>query len=703
MDSDMSMHASYAFKHTCWGILLLFLAGGVADCSVVVTVSGPHVAKVGSNVTLNVFITGATRPTIVWAMGDIPVVTWTLGSSSPPDILDPGGVLSIERDGSLSFHNVLLNYSATYTIRVVELGVGSNTSTFTLRVFDDIRNVSVSTEPVKAVEGASTLTLTYSSLQGEATEVKWFFNGAEIKNGAHYVISGNRLMIRGPTRNDTGRYTLVLKNPFSSETVHKNISVHYGPERPVLEVHPPKAFFVSGDSVMLSCHADGDPSPIASWVFGGLTLPAQAGMLNLTSIQSSQSGVYICVMLNNETGDQLEKSVTIQVYERPSGDPMCSVTGVNGNQDLQYRCQWAGGTPEAQLSFPVLNATSSGSGDFNLTRKPSQDLNGKEVTCVASHPFLQRNCSVTARGPADFQPLVSSMVDADKKLVITIACASTSLPVATVTWSKGNQILTSGGRYQISSNTTLLFILDFHLNSTELGTYTCNAVNILGNQTNDVSVLGPTVSDLGLFPNQEGTMVTLTWETPRTSVITGFEVQMMGPSLLPSPGGRQRRKRATNEFGTIQEKPSSARSTNISGLDPKATYRFRVIPTAGATRGQPSKELRAGPGGGLSGPAIAGIAAGIPCGILLILIIIALIILCVVWRRKRRQTRYPVSRAVEKVVATQPNLNTPHTLLTGGLKTSAGPPDYSVHLASERSSTLPSVVSPPPVRMATTV
>ncbi|XP_036393862.1 V-set and immunoglobulin domain-containing protein 10-like isoform X3 [Megalops cyprinoides] len=524
MDSDMSMHASYAFKHTCWGILLLFLAGGVADCSVVVTVSGPHVAKVGSNVTLNVFITGATRPTIVWAMGDIPVVTWTLGSSSPPDILDPGGVLSIERDGSLSFHNVLLNYSATYTIRVVELGVGSNTSTFTLRVF-----------------------------------------------------------------------------------------------------------------------------------------------------------------------------------ERPSGDPMCSVTGVNGNQDLQYRCQWAGGTPEAQLSFPVLNATSSGSGDFNLTRKPSQDLNGKEVTCVASHPFLQRNCSVTARGPADFQPLVSSMVDADKKLVITIACASTSLPVATVTWSKGNQILTSGGRYQISSNTTLLFILDFHLNSTELGTYTCNAVNILGNQTNDVSVLGPTVSDLGLFPNQEGTMVTLTWETPRTSVITGFEVQMMGPSLLPSPGGRQRRKRATNEFGTIQEKPSSARSTNISGLDPKATYRFRVIPTAGATRGQPSKELRAGPGGGLSGPAIAGIAAGIPCGILLILIIIALIILCVVWRRKRRQTRYPVSRAVEKVVATQPNLNTPHTLLTGGLKTSAGPPDYSVHLASERSSTLPSVVSPPPVRMATTV
>ncbi|KAJ8341023.1 hypothetical protein SKAU_G00333140 [Synaphobranchus kaupii] len=100
---------------------------------------------------------------------------------------------------------------------------------------------------------------------------------------------------------------------------------------------------------------------------------------------------------------------------------------------------------------------------------------------------------------------------------------------------------------------------------------------------------------------------------------------------------------------------------------------------------------------------IAFIALSAEWGILLLLIIIALIVFCAC-KRKRRQTRYPVSSAVEKVVTTQPNLNAPHNLLTGGLKNVDGPPDYSTHEASsERSSTLPSVVPPLPVRMATTV
>ncbi|CDQ58087.1 unnamed protein product [Oncorhynchus mykiss] len=196
----------------------------------------------------------------------------------------------------------------------------------------------------------------------------------------------------------------------------------------------------------------------------------------------------------------------------------------------------------------------------------------------------------------------------------------------------------------------------------------------------------------------------MTWEVPPTSVITGFDIQMSGPDLLTVTKNGSRRKRAIEGFRSIQQRPGSSRSTDISVLDPKSTYYFRVIPIAGRTQGEPSAVQRIGPGG-LSRPQIIGLAVGIPCGLLFLLLLIGLIYLCVYCcRKKRQQNRYPVPRAVEKVVSTQPDVNTPNHLLTGGLKPQ---PDYnrmtSQAAPAERSIPLPTFVAPPPVRTATIV
>lgn len=74
---------------------------------------------------------------------------------------------------------------------------------------------------------------------------------------------------------------------------------------------------------------------------------------------------------------------------------MCSVQSEN-NIDLQYHCEWSGGTPQAQLSFPALNKTSSGIQNFSLTVTASDNLNGKTVTCMADHPIEQKKCNITA-------------------------------------------------------------------------------------------------------------------------------------------------------------------------------------------------------------------------------------------------------------------------------------------------------------------
>lgn len=83
--------------------------------------------------------------------------------------------------------------------------------------------------------------------------------------------------------------------------------------------------------------------------------------------------------------------------ESPAGSPVCSVHAADGNSALHYRCEWPGGTPEAQLTFPALSTASMGLGELNLTVDDPLDLDGMEVSCLAHHPVHQKQCNITAR------------------------------------------------------------------------------------------------------------------------------------------------------------------------------------------------------------------------------------------------------------------------------------------------------------------
>lgn len=76
----------------------------------------------------------------------------------------------------------------------------------------------------------------------------------------------------------------------------------------------------------------------------------------------------------------------------------------------------------------------------------------------------------------------------------------------------------------------------------------------------------------------------------------GFDIQMKGPGLLSKNHNGTQTRGSSNRFHTIQQKPGSARSADIFVLDPNLTYRFRVIPKARMTEGEPSEVHRIGPG-----------------------------------------------------------------------------------------------------------
>ncbi|XP_034410257.1 V-set and immunoglobulin domain-containing protein 10-like [Cyclopterus lumpus] len=684
-------------------ILLRFTFQG-ADCKLLVSHAGPMLvnALAGSNVTLAVTFGGAVDPAVTWCMAGLPVVTWAINSGAPPDIAENRKkVLRIEADGSLSFVSVPLGYTSNYTIEMTKPGVGRSVTNFTLKIFDVIQNVTLRAQSGPAQEGAHRFSLQYSILQGVVERQIWFFSGMEIQSNSHYFVEERSLVILNPTRSDTGRYTVLLTNPFSSVTTGINITVLYGPDKPILEARPARPFYVTGDSLSVSCQADGFPPPTAEWVFDSQTVVSLHGVLNLTHVQTNQGGNYTCTLINGETRKKRQQFTILHIYEKPSGNPMCSLQSVN-NVDLQYHCRWAGGTPQAQLSFPALSNTSSGAGNLSLTFTASHNLDGKTVMCMADQPVEQNNCSITSGSPRMFLPAVGTTVDSTGKIVVTINCTSEASPQAVVSWSKGSEAVPSMPPYQISRDTTQLEIRDYNVSNFLLQIYTCTCRNPLGSQRREIQLRGPSISDSSLFTNHNGTIVTLTWEVPPTSIVTGFDIQVKGPDRLSRNRTGTQTRGDSNGFHTILPKPGPARSANIFNLNPKVTYMFRVIPKARMTGGLPSEVHRIGPGDGLSGSAIAGIAAGIPCSLLFLVLLGGFIYLCVYLNKnKSRSTRYPVSRAVEKAVTT-PTETPPHNLLTGGLQS---PPDYNrlQQTPSERSVALPAFLPPPPVRVATTV
>jgi len=73
----------------------------------------------------------------------------------------------------------------------------------------------------------------------------------------------------------------------------------------------------------------------------------------------------------------------------------------------------------------------------------------------------------------------------------------------------------------------------------------------------------------------------------------GFDIQVKGPALLSRNHTGPQTK---DGFYSITPKPGNARSADIFNLDPKLTYMFRVIPRARMTGGLPSAVHRIGPG-----------------------------------------------------------------------------------------------------------
>lgn len=117
-----------------------------------------------------------------------------------------------KENGCSSHHNVSASFHLFH-----------HPSTFSFT--ENFQDVILSTQPDLAIEGTDRFTLQYSMLRGVVEQQMWFFSGKEINTDSRYSVEDQSLVILRPNRNDTGQYTVLLTNPFSSVATHMNVTV----------------------------------------------------------------------------------------------------------------------------------------------------------------------------------------------------------------------------------------------------------------------------------------------------------------------------------------------------------------------------------------------------------------------------------------------------------------------------------------------
>ncbi|XP_029432717.1 V-set and immunoglobulin domain-containing protein 10-like isoform X2 [Rhinatrema bivittatum] len=606
--------------------------------------------------------------TIVW-LKDSKTMVIRSGNTTNIDSMY-NGRLSMSLDGSINISNAMISDSASYTVKVDAMGEASAQRDFIVKVYDKVESVNVEISPEVVVEGNSTRVVLTCAVSSGTGNVTW------TKDGQSLPQPGSEVQIENPRRTDSGTYVCTMTNPLSTGSGSRNLTVYYGPDSPIVMITSdrdpnPTQYVHLNSNVNLTCSADSNPLATYSWVenSGG---PVVIGpILTKSNIQLSQAGQYSCVASNSRTNRMLSHPITLTVY----GDLACSLDAIRDNTALRFRCAWPGGPLAVRLYFVgLLGGESDSYLEQNVTVLAG--LSGKTVTCVGSNAIVSQNCSIIPEAPSNLSTSIRAFQEASGSMTVQIVGQGQYNPIV-AQWLKDSKQLVSGGKYQLSNDSTQLTISNFTLEE-DLGSYTFLCNNPLGGQNTTLAVVAPSISSCRVTRNADSKSAIVSWTVPQGAVITGFQVQMQGPAL----------SRAAGDWQLLQNLSSADRSYLVSGLQPSATYTFRVVPQMGSMQGTPSSSQTVAPvSQGLSAGAIAGIVIGSVFGALLLIALLVLLICCVRKQKGKSKEVPPNPQAVRHPQSQlSPSNGKPQKSPIGASDSPAGPDFSSAFFTYRRSS-----------------
>ncbi|MEE6505501.1 hypothetical protein FKM82_005546 [Ascaphus truei] len=321
----------------------------------------------------------------------------------------------------------------------------------------------------------------------------WLKNGLTLSTTDRYQIleEGRRLQL-----SDQGTYMCKAHNPAGSDEKVLHLSIYV----PISITHPQNETIqlTVGNSIVLSCEAEGSPPPKFTWLKDGAPLEhavewgvvVRDGRLQISRVQPSHAGQYSCTAQNSVSDARKEFLLLIQVAPSILGSEISSERNIQEKREVTLECK-AEGTPAPQILWlkdgkpldpsSVLNNQISQDGS-SLILKSAQTSDSGRYTCLARNDAGEdtKVFVLNILVPPAFESgsNVSETLSSVPGGQVTLEChASGSLPMQ-LTWLKDGHKLPASRYLRIASGGRILRISQVQVS--DAGTYTCVASSPAG-------------------------------------------------------------------------------------------------------------------------------------------------------------------------------------------------------------------------------
>ncbi|NOS71479.1 MAG: hypothetical protein HOP33_16330 [Verrucomicrobia bacterium] len=166
------------------------------------------------------------------------------------------------------------------------------------------------------VEFQSNTVLSVVATGFEPLSYRWYFNNSSLIGSARISgVTNASLSISNAQFTDIGRYTVIVSNAFGSVQSSGAVITVISP--PIITTQPVGQTVIAGTNISLSASAIGTPPLSYQWLLGGVPVAgANSSSVNLTNVQSSQSGIY-SLLVSNAYGAVESSNALVTVLESP--------------------------------------------------------------------------------------------------------------------------------------------------------------------------------------------------------------------------------------------------------------------------------------------------------------------------------------------------------------------------------------------------
>uniref|UniRef100_W5LVI7 Vascular cell adhesion molecule 1b n=1 Tax=Lepisosteus oculatus TaxID=7918 RepID=W5LVI7_LEPOC len=491
--------------------------------------------------------------------------------------LGPGGQGPLSDSGTLSIEQAQGIHSGEYECQASN-AVGTDTRTITITVQVPPKNTSITVDPSGELKEGDRVTITCST---HSTSAARLFLRKVTQNEQQLLESSDGSFTLSSARlEDTGLYECEAVNEFGSEKASVNVSVEAHPLE--VQLSPPEGDLIveRGSSLVLTCQAQGCPSPDFTWkhvidkpMDGQIEIKDHQSNLFLDTKAIEDEVTYSCKV---QCGSAWKtRSIHIKIYSLPSNPVIEGNRPFQEGEEVTLTCtvhdafpanilqlQWLEGK-EVLSSEDRYYGTDTEIFTSKYTFVVRPEHNGKQIFCKAylnleGIPNHQKTKSALISLVVQVPPKNTSiMVDPSGELKegdrVTITCSTHSTSAARLFLRKETQneqqlldLESSDGSFTLSS-----------ARLEDTGLYECEAVNEFGSEKASVKIsvnAPPRNTTVSVYPS--------------TQVLEGQNITILCKTISNPPPAIVLRK---VENGTVLYSPSGTfelynLTTNDTGL-----------------------------------------------------------------------------------------------------------------------------------------